>query len=246
MKSRQRVLPDSLFIHSSSITLSFAWSFSRSSGNAVVACSKISSSILRAHSERTDGRAGEGGSFPYLVSFRSRGFTFSSRFQYVCRREKTGGQGQNVCSVSVPPCDRNERLTCACSTAFTANLHAPENQQPSADTEPRPAHSLFFDLQQRGRSLSPWPGVSKTACEGAHLDEILRVVRVELGRHFCCVCGVRAAGRTRKSERGERARVSWQGTERNAERFREENGCASVFELRAGLCCPAGARVKRT
>lgn len=52
MKSRQRVLPDSLFIHSSSITFSFAWSFSRSSGNAVVVCSKISSSILRSTGAR--------------------------------------------------------------------------------------------------------------------------------------------------------------------------------------------------
>ncbi len=138
--------------------------------------------------------------------------------------------------------DGNERagsLTCACSTAFTANLHVPENQQRSAYTERRSAHSLFFDLQRGagGRSLSPRRGVSDSV-RRAHLDEILRVVRVELGRHFCCVCGVVVAG-TRKSKRGVQAVVvSWQ-----AKCKEKRTVCECV---RAGLCSPAGARVKGT
>ena len=107
MKSLQRVLPDSLFIHSSSSLVTFACSFSESSGNVVIASSKISSSILCFHActggcrevgakERGRERVQSGGQKKlvgiglrlrqdgtHLVSLRSRGATFSSKFQYV-------------------------------------------------------------------------------------------------------------------------------------------------------------------
>ena len=107
MKSLQRVLPDSLFIHSSSSLVIFACSFSESSGNVVIASSRISSSILRFHAcagsrrgagakERRRERVQSGvqkklvgiglrlsRNGTHLVSLRSRGATFSSKFQYV-------------------------------------------------------------------------------------------------------------------------------------------------------------------
>jgi len=101
MKFLHFVFPSALFIQSSSSLTSLSYGSSASSGNVFIVCSKISSSYLCGRKEgrkRRDGgqlgrlvqimakqRDGEDGNTTHFVNFKSFGFIFSRRFQYVYR-----------------------------------------------------------------------------------------------------------------------------------------------------------------
>lgn len=188
MKSRQRVLPDSLFIHSSSITLSFAWSFSRSSGNAVVACSKISSSILRGVSTRTSGRRGRAVALLGELQV-ARVHLFEQVPVGLQAREEEGGMVK-TCA----PCRRATEMN-----GSPARVRPPSprismrqkiNSHPQTPSHAPPTHCFSICSSAGGHSvLSPRPGVSDSVRRGAPRRDSARCSRRTGSPFLLCVCG---------------------------------------------------------